>query len=185
MKKDDLRKHYKRLRLKMSEDKRNEKSKKIAERLFNLTAYKTAKSIMVYLSANGEVKTQDIILNALADGKRLYAPVCGINSSMEAVRFSSLDDLTAGKYGILCPKGSEKAKADEIDLIVVPGCVFGRNMHRIGYGKGYYDRFIRRAKNAKTVGVCFAEGLIFAVPAENYDMPLNFIITENETIGIR
>ena len=73
---------------------------------------------------------------------------------------------------------------EEIDLLIVPGSVFGRNKHRIGYGKGYYDRFIEKTNDTCTkVGICFSDNLIDAVPYSEFDKKLDIIITENEIIN--
>ena len=182
MDKNLLRQEHKKMRLMQDKSEAEFKSKKICEALFSLPQYQTAEKIMVYLSAKGEVLTDEIILRAQKDGKKLSAPVCRENFSMDAVRFSSFSDLKEGAFHILTPSGDEIFSPEELDLIIVPGCVYGRNMHRIGYGKGYYDRFIKRAKNAMVIGLSYSFNLIESVPISEFDMPLNIIITENEVI---
>lgn len=177
-----LRTEHKNKRLAQDKTDAKNKSHKICETLFSLPEYKKAKKIMVYLSAKGEVLTHEIIVRAKADGKELSAPVCRENSLMDAVRFSDFEDLKEGAFHILAPTGNETFLPEELDLIIAPGCVFGRNKHRIGYGKGYYDRFIKKAKNACTVGLAYSFNLIDSVPKGEFDMPLNIIITENEVI---
>ncbi len=183
MKKTKLNRMHLKKRREMEEKLAHRKSLEIADRLFSLSCYKEAKNIMVYLSANGEVLTDIIISNALSKGKNLCAPVCRENFEMDAVRFSSVSELKSGKYGILVPEGSESLDEIKLDLIIVPGCVFGRNKHRIGYGKGYYDRFIAKiSKKCKTVGLCYSENLEEKVPFGEFDRQIDIIITENEVI---
>ena len=182
MDKQLLRKEHKNLRCAQRETEAKSKSHKICEKLFLLPQYKNAQNIMVYLSAKGEVMTNEIILRALDDGKKLSAPVCRENSLMDAVHFSSFSDLKEGAFHILAPAGSEIFSPNELDLIITPGVVFGKNMHIIGYGKGYYDRFFCLAENAYKVGLCYGFNLIKHVPEGKYDMPLDIIITENEVI---
>ena len=183
MEKTDLRTHHLKLRHNMTDSERAKKSEEIIKKLKSLPCYKNAKNIMVYLSAKGEVKTESFIKQALSDGKKLASPVCRESFLMDGVIFSDFSDLILGKYNILAPKGEETMPACDIDLLIVPGSVFGRNKHRIGYGKGYYDRFIEKTNNrCIKVGICFSDNLIDAVPYSEFDKTLDVIITENEII---
>lgn len=183
MDKSLLRQLHIKKRLTLSEGEAEKISKKIAERLFLTDIYKNAESIMVYISAKGEVLTDTIIAQALADKKRLFAPVCRENFMMDAVGFNSPTDLKTGKYGICAPVGNKIIPPEKIDLVIVPGCVFSKSKHRIGYGKGYYDRFLAKlSKTSKTVGICYSFNLETVIPTGEFDMPLDIIITENEVI---
>lgn len=182
MEKSLLRKKHKSLRLAQNEDILKKKSEAIFSRLKSFDFYKKSKNIMLYLSLRGEVETSPIISDLLFLNKNLYAPVCDENYAMRAVHFSSFDDLVSGKYGILVPKGSEEIAPEHLDLIIVPGCVFGRNLHRIGYGKGYYDRFLKGAPFAKKVGLSFSVNIENEVSFSQFDVPMDVIITEDEVI---
>ena len=100
---------------------------------------KKAQTIMVYMSCRGEADTLKIIEKSIDDGKKLCAPVCIDKKTMVAKSFDDLSQLIKGAYGILEPVGDI---VKNIDLILVPGVAFNENLHRIGYGAGYYDRFL-------------------------------------------
>ncbi len=157
---------------------RKQKNRDILLRLFSTDAYKNAKTIMVYLSYRGEVDTLAIIEKMISDGKILCAPVCINKTEMVAKKITSLNDLKTGAYGILEPCGEE---IKSIDLIIVPGVAFNEKLHRIGYGAGYYDRFLKENKTF-TLGL-FYEMQKASFLAEETDVRLDAIITENRIYG--
>ncbi len=157
---------------------REKKNSDIMSRLLSLDAYKKAKTIMVYLSYRGEVDTLKIIETIKKDGKNLCAPVCENKTLMVAKSFESIKDLKKGAYGILEPCG--KAVKD-IDLILVPGVAFNEKRHRIGYGAGYYDRFLKENK-AKNIGLFYEMQKADFINDET-DVSLDIIITENKIYG--
>jgi len=152
--------------------------KKIYTLLTSSDFYKSAKTVMCYLSFGSEVDTKEIVTALLADKKTVCAPRCLKNSIMEAVKFDSLSELSPGDYGILTPSGEEVINPKDIDLIIVPGAAFNKKFHRIGYGKGYYDRFLAKT-NALSCGL-FYEFQQIDFTEDMYDIPLNYIITENK-----
>lgn len=83
-----------------------------------------------------------------------------------------------GAYGILEPKPERPVPPEKIDCILVPGCAFGRNFHRIGYGKGYYDKYLPLAARAVTIGLCYELCLVKWLEAEEFDVPDDLIVTE-------
>ena len=145
----------------------------ILNTLTNQHFYKSAKSIMTYISYNGEVDTHKLIEKMLLDEKILSAPKCISKTEMEARKFECFSDLKAGAYGILEPLGDT---SEDFDLIIVPGVAFNDKLHRIGYGAGYYDRFLK-GKKAVTVGL-FYEIQKCEFIADSCDYPLDYIITE-------
>ncbi|MBO5733782.1 MAG: 5-formyltetrahydrofolate cyclo-ligase [Clostridia bacterium] len=154
---------------------KEQKSNKIAEMLTNCDFYKKAQSIMVYMSFGSEVKTAGLIQKMLSDGKKLCAPVCVDKHTLEAREFHSIDECVAGTYGISEPVGK---RVTDIDLVIVPGVAFGKNMHRLGYGAGYYDRFLAQI-NAVSCGVFFSEQESLITPDE-YDRELDYIVTDEK-----
>ena len=152
---------------------RQEKDKKICEKVRSCDFYKKAETIMVYISYNGEVDTRLLIEDMLRDGKTLCAPVCVDRETMVAKKFSSADELVSGAYGIPEPQGED---VTDIDLILVPGVAFNDELHRIGYGAGYYDRFLEKS-NAYTCGL-FYEMQKAEFTADATDKKLDYIITE-------
>lgn len=171
MTKDEIRKETLKKRKNVTE--RDQKDEKILKTLTNQHFYKSAKSIMTYISYNGEVDTHKLIKKMLLDEKILSAPKCISKTEMEARKFECFSDLKAGAYGILEPLGDT---SEDFDLIIVPGVAFNDKLHRIGYGAGYYDRFLK-GKKAVTVGL-FYEIQKCEFESETYDLSLDYIITE-------
>ncbi len=181
--KKELRRKYLDIRETKDIKELKESSEKIIKKLEGLDCLKTAKTVMVYVSFKGEVKTHGFIKDLLRKNVRVCVPLCNsTDCTMTAREIKDFSDLKEGSYGILEPcENSEIVAPYEIDFIVVPGCAFSRSGHRIGYGKGYYDRFLENIK-AKTCGLCYDFSLVGELPYEKTDIPLDFIITENEII---
>ena len=103
------------------------------------------------------------------------------SGKMVFCRIMSLDDCVKGTYGILEPKKDcQVVRADENSLILVPGCAFTRDGLRMGYGGGYYDRYLQMYKEAVTVGYAFEEQLFDAIPSEAHDRRLDFVVTQKD-----
>lgn len=169
--KSEIRKKY--IQIRKNTDNKAEKSEKIINKLISSDFYKKASKIFVYVSTEQEVDTHRLIQKMLDDKKILTAPKCTEKGVMKAIRFSSFSELLPDKFGILAPTGEVE---DSFDLIIVPGVAFNEELHRIGYGGGYYDRFL---EDSDTVSC----GLFFDVQKaefthESHDIPLDFIITE-------
>ncbi len=171
--KNNLRKKY--LEIRKNIKNKEEKSKIIRDTLLSCPFYKKATSIMVYVSTNNEVDTHFLIKEMLADGKKLSAPKCLDGGKMEARKFSDVSELVPDKFGILAPVGE---RCEKIDLVIVPGVAFSDDLHRLGYGGGYYDKFLKD-NSAITCGLFFCEQKAEIAP-EEYDIPLDFIITDTK-----
>lgn len=183
MDKKEMRKKYLALRRQKPNEELNAASRQILSALLSLDGIKKAKNIMVYISYNQEVDTHELLKMLIAAGKKVCAPICNTETSeMKAYYINSFDSLTHGAYGILEPKPENPASEDDIDCVLVPGCVFGRNFARIGYGKGYYDRFLPKAKNAVKIGLCYDFCLIDNVETDRYDAYVDIIVTEKEVL---
>ena len=183
MNKIEMRKKYLGLRKQMPKEELSGKSEQILSALLSLDAIKNAKIVMLYISYNQEVNTHPLIKILKASGKNICAPICDTDScEMTAYYIDGTDSLVSGAYGILEPKPERKANEEDIDCVIVPACVFGRNFARIGYGKGYYDRFLPKAKNAVKIGLCYDFCLIDNVKADRYDEYVDIIVTEKEVI---
>lgn len=158
-------------------DDKSQKCQQIAKNLMEQPFFETAQTIMIYLSIGSEVDTLELTKKMLLLGKRLCAPVCMAGGMMVARSFSSLDELRSGRYGILEPQGDE---VFDIDLILVPGLGFNERFHRIGYGAGYYDRFLLKS-SAITCGLFYDEQRADFLE-EPHDLPLDYIITETKIL---
>jgi 5-formyltetrahydrofolate cyclo-ligase len=153
------------------------KSGVIAEKLLANEAYASTQKILVYLSSKQEVETHALIARMLKDGKELYAPLVN-GDSFTAHPFQKLSELKEGSFGSLEPKPS-KAETD-FDIILVPGLAFDQRGHRIGYGQGFYDRFLKEATGLK-IGLAFQEQMLEEIPNDEQDVPVNFVITDSPT----
>lgn len=180
--KRELRKRYIELRKNfVPEDERQALSREIAENVLNLDALKKAEHVFCYSAYNGEVETDFLIDSLLKMGKNVYLPLCDIKANtMSARKITSREELTLGAYGILEPSG-EEIKPQDIDFVVVPMVAFDRNRTRLGYGGGYYDRYLPNTSAVKC-GLAFSVQEAEGLPHGEYDIPLDMIITENEII---
>jgi len=154
------------------------------QHLLALEEYSRAGCIALYAAAHNEIDTALIVQTAFVAGKRvLYPAVCGHHMVLRQVE--ALEQLSQGSFGILepCSTGVDH-QADEADLIVVPGVAFDLSGHRIGYGKGFYDRFLQHpGRTAALVGLCHDFQLIDGdIPADQHDIRMEIIVTEQRTI---
>ena len=185
--KDTLRKNMLHQRKNMDMQKVNTWSTKITETIIKLPQFINSKNIMLYLSFNKEVNTYPLAAWCLDNGKSVIAPYC-IQSTKQIIPFkinNLTNDLTKSTFGIMEPKHNllEKANIENIDLIIVPGVAFDEHCNRIGFGAGYYDRFLpRKTKNTPTIGIAYDYQLIDTIPQGVYDVPLDFIITEKRIV---
>lgn len=152
--------------------------------LLSLEEYSRAKCIALYSSVHNEVDTALILQTACAAGKRTFFPVvCGHEMVLRQVDHP--EQLSQGAFGILEPCGNGRDHlAHEVDLIVVPGVAFDLTGHRIGYGKGFYDRFLRHPGQRGTlVGLCHDFQLIDGnLPADRHDIRMDIIVTGQRII---
>jgi 5-formyltetrahydrofolate cyclo-ligase len=160
----------------------------IANSLINHEWFILSKSVFIYVSMGNEVPTHAIIKNALARGKTVSVPRVEQGTQMCAVPIKNIEqDLKPGKLGILEPKLYFHPVSETcIDLIVVPGLLFDRSGYRIGYGKGYYDRYLngveRNSPYCRTIGLAFHNQIVQRLPRDSHDKPVMLIITEKQTL---
>ena len=160
------------------------KSRNIEERLFNLDSYKKSRTVMLFVSFNNEINTHGMIRNSL--GKKAVVVPKVIEHEIEPSVIIDLDNLIpAGKFGILEPIDIMKIAYKNIDLVLVPGIAFDLSGHRIGYGFGYYDKFLKKVPKAVKIGLAFDFQVVDKVPAEEHDVPVDFIITEKRVIDCK
>jgi 5-formyltetrahydrofolate cyclo-ligase len=176
MVKHSLRKDMLAKRDSISGEERLTASRMIMQELFSRPKFQEAKVIGFYLAKGSEVDTSEMIKETLKMGKEVAVPVT--NHMIEFCRFTSFDDLAKGKFGILEPKHRTPATPD---LIIVPGVVFGRCMHRIGYGKGYYDSHLA-GSSAYRIGICYDFQVMGELPKHEKDIPMDEILTEKRII---
>ena len=186
--KKDLREEMLGLRDSLSEAEIARRSVLIGRLLFELPEFRRAGAVMFYVSFRSEVRTQEMIQAALELGKKIIVPaVSSDRQALEPFFVDGLDQLAPGAYGILEPKDRERRAAlEDIDLIAVPGCAFDPEGYRLGYGGGYYDRFLSTRQTATAVGLAFELQIIPDVPrTQNHDIPVDLIVTEKRVIDCR
>lgn len=171
------------LRANMTQTETEQKSRAITERFLTLPEYSRAETIFLYMSAKNEPNTFPLAERALMDGKRVAVPVTDMSSgSMYFSYIHSLDDLHSGAFGILEPICPDPCDNTAADIVVTPGLVFDTHGGRVGYGKGFYDRFFAMAKNAVRVAFCYDFQIVQKAATEAHDVPMNIILTEGRTI---
>ena len=158
-----------------------EKSKKIIETLINLEEYRKAITIMSYVSLDIEVDTKELIKSELSNqNKKVIVPYIR-EGYIKASMLRNYNDLSIGEHGVLEPTNKEEYKAG-IDLIIIPGVAFDKTGSRIGFGKGYYDKFLKDYDNTHKVALAFEEQIVDNVPSEEHDQKVDIIITEKRII---
>ena len=156
-----------------------EKSRLAAELFLSSKLYLNSECIMLYMPLGNETDTSLILEKALADGKRVVIPVTDIvNTDIIPCVVTKETDFQKGAYSINEPDRLIKADETHIDTVIVPGIAFGKDGARVGFGKGYYDRFLQKT-NAIKVGFCYEFQLYETIPADSHDMPMDYVITEN------
>ncbi len=183
MGKAEIRDKMKQLRRSMSAEEICGKSTEITAVLFSLECFKNAKTVMVYLSAFREVDTAQIIERLISDGKKIVVPICNVeNCTITPSYIKDFSDMHKGAYGIWEPKKTEKADVSDIDMIIVPGIAFDENGNRCGFGKGYYDKLLCGCRAVK-VGLCYDFQIVKSLETNEYDIPMDFVISERRTIN--
>lgn len=187
--KEDLRKEILKARNKLKKEEILKKSQTIEKRLFSLDEFKEAKVVMFYISFGSEVNTHFMVEDSLKIGKKVAVPFCETESQKLGASFitSFREDLEAGAYGILEPKKMKRAETplSQIELILIPGLVFDLRGHRLGYGQGYYDKFLKEIPWVTVVGLAYELQIVERLPRFPHDIAVSKIITEARLISGR
>ncbi|PKL15098.1 MAG: 5-formyltetrahydrofolate cyclo-ligase [Spirochaetae bacterium HGW-Spirochaetae-6] len=161
-----------------------EVSRLIIEKLESLKAYQEAESLFAYLSLPGEVATGRLLERALFAGKRVGVPVID-QGNIHAVSYQGEENLIEGAFAVKEPRERRVFQFDERTLILVPGLAFDPKGNRLGFGKGFYDRFLAdKDKNLK-IGLAFEFQLREKLPVEAGDVPVDWILSEEKWITIK
>lgn len=154
-------------------------SSEVVSTLELTSLFQNATRILIYYSIPGEVETHDFI-NKYRENKCFILPVVKGNE-LALKEFSTTEEMITSSFGILEPTGDEFIDFDRIDLALVPGVAFDRELHRLGRGKGFYDRLLPFIKAPK-IGVCFDFQLFDHIPYDEHDVKMNMIVSQNEIV---
>ncbi|MGN1316628.1 MAG: 5-formyltetrahydrofolate cyclo-ligase [Acutalibacteraceae bacterium] len=161
--------------------------KKICNKLLNLWAVREADTFLCYVSTDIEVDTRTFINALLTNGKKVAVPRCeGGPSEMNFYYINSLDELASGSFGVMEPI-PEKAKMltdTENTVCIVPAFMFDKSGYRLGYGKGYYDRYLSHYKGS-TIGICYSENIKDELFHGKYDRTVDMIVTERNILKVK
>ena len=145
--------------------------------------FRDARCLALYSAIHNEVSTDEIVWQALASDKSLVFPRVN-GEDLEFVVIESPTELISGAFGVKEPKGCNVIPVETIGLIVVPGVVFDQKGHRLGYGRGYYDRALAKCQSScLKVGFAYDFQLVEELPATDYDETLSMLITESQTLN--
>ena len=175
MEKTSLRKLIREKKRAMTEEQIETASAKLGELFADCEAYRNAKTVYGYLPYNQEVRTVPMLERALREGKRVAVPkVIG-----DEMRFIYITDLTAvekGYAGIPEPVADGPEADDPEALVLMPGLAFDPQGHRIGYGGGFYDRFLAKEPNHPTVALCYGFQMLPSLETEEFDIPVDCVL---------
>lgn len=185
--KKDVRNAMIKRRESLSKESVKEKSLAIHQRLIEMRAWKDASHMMTYLDFRNEVETVSLIQSFFQQGKHAYIPVTNPKDyTLTVSELKDLEqDLRVANFGLLEPKKEALRPTDpkKLDLVIVPGVAFDRDGHRIGFGAGYYDRFLPQLrKDTVLLSLVYDFQLIPKVPREPHDISVDWILTESELI---
>lgn len=158
------------------------KSHQINQQLIFFSAYQTAKTILTYLPIKNEPDTLPLINNAWEQKKQVLIPVTQAeNNSLIPSRLKNLNELTRGIYNILTPKPEylRPVNPDNVDICILPGVAFDRQGYRLGYGGGYFDRFLPKLRtDCLKIALAYDFQILDCLPRTKFDIPVDTIITE-------
>jgi len=185
MLKDKLRKQFIKLRSNIVPSEKEKKDQKIFENIIKTKEYKNCDILLCYIATENEIETKNLINKAIKDKKTVAVPFSLPDFNLEFYKVNSIDKL---KKGILGIKEPEQIKANKIEnfknaLAIIPAVCFSKDFHRIGYGKGYYDRFLKNFDGV-SMGLCVSECIIENDSqhkwSEENDITVDIIVTETE-----
>lgn len=177
-----LRKRVLKIRKSLDESQRKEKNERIKDEILSLPVYLTSRTVMVYLDYRDEVETTELIREMLKAGKRIAIPYCKDDRMIPCEIFNVDQDVHPGMFGIREPSTDtlKPVSPEEIDLVLAPGVAFDKEGHRIGYGKGFYDRFLPLLREDVCIaGLAFFCQVVDGFETEKHDVKMSLLVTEN------
>lgn len=151
--------------------------------VISLDQYKNTPTVLTYVSTNIEVDTIKLIDHALIYGKKVAAPVCDYNTTtIKFYQINSRDDLYPARFSLLEPIPNDDMLITSMldSICIVPGLAFDKRGYRLGYGKGFYDRFLSEY-DGHSIGICYDDFICDRLAIDEFDIPVNLVITDNAT----
>ncbi|WP_078552829.1 5-formyltetrahydrofolate cyclo-ligase [Bacillus alkalicellulosilyticus] len=186
MGKQDLRERIKHRLMQIQEFTFEHKCKLIEKQVMSLSSWRKAQTVAITISRGTEIHTYPIIMEAWKQGKTIAVPkTYPKTKKMEFLLIDSFKQLKPTYFSLLEPvERCPLITKDKLDLVVVPGLAFERSGYRLGFGGGYYDRYLQDY-NGDTISMAFEEQLVATVFPEQYDIPVSTIVTEKQIIHCR
>ncbi|ADU97170.1 5-formyltetrahydrofolate cyclo-ligase [Thermovibrio ammonificans HB-1] len=178
--KASLRSYLLKKRLQLTQQELQALSRRVEENLKRLLRELSPKSVMLYWPIKGEPDLTPLARELLENGVKLYFPKV-LKERIAAVEVDNLDQLSPGAFNIPEPPYSPQREGTP-EAVVVPALGYDKKGYRLGYGGGYYDRFLASAPVKDKIGVCFHFQLLDAIPVEPFDQPVDWIVTDKTTL---
>jgi 5-formyltetrahydrofolate cyclo-ligase len=175
MDKKALRAQIRALKRAMTEEQIVTKSARLGELFAQSELYKNAKTIYGYLPYNQEVRTVAMLEQAIADGKKVAVPKC-YGDTMKFIYMDDLSKVESGYAGIPEPVADDPVADDKTALVLMPGMAFTKNGDRMGYGGGFYDKFLAAEPDHPTLALCYDFQMVESLPTEEYDIPVDCVL---------
>lgn len=175
MDKKELRRQIREKKRAMTPEQIESASQRLGELFAASEQYKQAKTIYGYLPYNQEVRTVPMLERAMADGKRVAVPKV-YGEQMRFIYISDMSRISAGYAGIPEPIDDEPVADDPTALVLMPGLAFDPQGHRIGYGGGFYDRFLAQEPDHPTVALCYDFQMLPKLETEEFDIPVDCVL---------
>lgn len=160
----------------LSPEEIHRRSALLCARVLETEAYKLAEAVYGYLPFNQEVDLTPLLQQALADGKQVALPKCQ-GKEMRFILISDLSQVQPSPFGAPEPIADGPVAAHAHALVIVPGLVFDRRGYRIGYGGGFYDRFLSREPGHPTLGLCYDFQQTDTIEPEDHDIPVDTVFS--------
>ena len=175
MNKQELRKSIREQKRAMTEAQIQEKSRLLGQLFAASALYRNAKTIYGYMPYNQEVRTVPMLEQAIRDGKRVAIPKC-YGDEMRFIFMEDLSQVEKGYAGIPEPVEDAPIADDETALVLMPGLAFDPEGHRIGYGGGFYDKFLAKEPNHPTLALCYDFQMMEKLETEEFDIPVDQVL---------
>jgi 5-formyltetrahydrofolate cyclo-ligase len=169
-------------RARLTPDERAAHAIALVDNVLALEEVAQARAVLAFVAISTEVPTDALLRAVLDSGKTLLLPYVSDEGAMQAAAVASMEELEPGYRGIPEPSTKAPLSISEADAIVLPGVAFDERGGRLGYGGGFYDRFLDSAAGASRIGICFDVQMVEEVPMVEHDHRVDIVVTEARTI---